>query len=150
MTCSLRDLPPKLIGCFCNPTAPLTRNTMATVSLDNQLFCTPPVASGAPSLLPPLQDAHNPRHGRLGDSLEDAFLISDGESDCDDPNGSTSDSALVALEELPTAGRTRVQSRSVACTGMDTDFPISGAAIRLIRPSRRGCQYYFQCQRQRR
>lgn len=99
---------------------------MATVRLDNQLFCAPPVASGAPSLLPPLQDAHSLRHGRPGDSLKHAFLISDGETDCDDPNESTSNSALLALEVLPTAGRTRVQSRSVACTGMDTNFPISG------------------------
>ncbi len=122
---------------------------MATVSRDNQLFCTPPVASEAPSHLPTQLDAYYPRHVRPGDSLEDAFLISDGESDCDDPDDSLSYSALLALEELPTAARNRNQPRSVASSRMCTDFPISGVAIRLIRPNRQGCQYCPQCQRRR-
>lgn len=71
---------------------------MATVSLGNQLFCTPLVASGAPSHLPLLQDVYNPRHGCLRDLLEDRFLISNSESDCNDPNNSPSNSALLALE----------------------------------------------------
>lgn len=132
----------KVVGSFRNSTAPLTYNRMVTVNLGKELLCTSPVASRTPSHLPPLQDAHDPRHGRPGDSLEDPFLISDGESDCDNPNDGPSESALLALEELPTAARTRVQSCSVASTHMCTDFPISGLDIRLIRPGRRGCQYY--------
>ena len=132
----------KVVGSFRNSTALLTYNTMATINLGKQLLCTSPMASRAPSHLPPLQDIYDPRYGRPWNSLEDAFLISDSECDCDNPNDRLSESALLELEELPTTARTRVQSRSVASTCMYSDFPISWLDIRLIRPSRRGYQYY--------
>ncbi|RYP43978.1 hypothetical protein DL768_009509 [Monosporascus sp. mg162] len=37
---------PKVFGTFCNPAVPFTRNTIATVCLDNQIFYAPPVAAG--------------------------------------------------------------------------------------------------------
>ncbi|RYP91653.1 hypothetical protein DL770_002219 [Monosporascus sp. CRB-9-2] len=108
---------------------------MATVCLNNQVFYTPPAAAGpkltsrsvlagnrdlstaiskAPLHPPPLQDAHDPRRGGPGQSPDDAVLISDGESDCDDSDDGRSDTTFPPLEELPTAPRNDVQSNSVA------------------------------------
>lgn len=122
----------------CITSTPLTRNTMAAIFLDNQIFYTPPVVlgatltshhasaqyadisaaiSGAPPIPPPSQDAHDPRHGSPGDSPDDALLISDSESNCDDPenyNDGRSDTTFPPLNELLTAPRNRVAASS-AC-----------------------------------
>ncbi|KXX74185.1 hypothetical protein MMYC01_210519 [Madurella mycetomatis] len=117
---------------------------MATVCLDDQIFCTPPVAAGpkltsrsalsrngdlsanvsrAPFHLPPLQDAHDSRRGGPGDSPDDAVLISDSESDCDDSDDGRSETAFLSLEELLAAPHNEMQSNCVAGTDEGIDAP---------------------------
>jgi len=130
-------------------TTPLTRNTMATVFLNNQIFYTPPMVagvtltshhalarnadvsaaiSGAPSNPPPVQDAHDPRRGGPGDSPDDAFLISDSELNCDDSDNcddGRSDATFPPPDELLTAPRNSVAATSACLTFLSLKWAIS-------------------------
>jgi hypothetical protein len=121
-------------------TTPLTRNTMAAVFLDNQIFYTPSVVlgatptshyasarhadvsaaiSGAAPIPLPSQDAHGLRHSGPGDSPDDALLISDNEPNCDDLDNygdDRSDTSFPTLDELLAAPRNHVGAPGACLT----------------------------------
>ncbi|KAK0627876.1 hypothetical protein B0T14DRAFT_563643 [Immersiella caudata] len=125
---------------------------MAAVFLDNQIFYRPPVVlgakltslhassryadvsaaiSGAPPIPPPSRDAHDLRHAGPGDSLNDALLISDSESNCDNPDNyddDRSDITIPSLDELLTVPRVATTDKNVNATpsitgGSDANEP---------------------------
>ncbi len=123
----------------------LTSARRATeISLERQLFYTPPVAagpklashgfraqerdpsattSGVPSHPPLSQDVHDPRSGDAGKSQVEAIVIpSDGEFDLD----SRSDTSFASLGRLLSEARNTVQPGRISSTGMCLDFAFLG------------------------
>jgi hypothetical protein len=136
---------------FCNSTMRGITGSAMAVSLDNQRFYNPIVATrpepasrgpllrkGNPSAAsfgaplhppPPLQDAHDPQRGSAGKSQPNAILIpSDGESD-DDLDDGRSDTSYPPLEELLAAAHNKVQSGSVVSTGVCLNFASLGRPV---------------------
>ncbi len=123
-----------------------TRSTMASVSLDSQIFFTPPMAAG------PKPRGPKPDCPGAGSSQDCAVLISsDDESDYGDFDDGQSDTSFPSVDELlrQYVKRQDVETGSVAGAGTYLNSPSPGQVVRLIRLSRQESQYCIQCRWQK-